>query len=368
MGKQNIHAIVMPNKVCNLACKYCYVLHKNTERMSLALAERVVDELLTYNDPASATRLIWHGGEPMLAGIDFYRHICQYIHANYPSNLVEHYIQTNGTLLKADWVDFFLAEDFRVGVSLDGWKEMHDACRKTRGQRGTFDIIFRNIMQARERGLIVGVLSVITRQMLGHEEELFDFFYRNKLDFGFHPITCLTPEMEDELSITWQEFADVTMKLFKLGLYQPEPRVTSVTPTMHYVMALMMGCPSGFCVLSENCASEYISVEPTGRVHVCDRFAGNPDLAFGNIAVESLHDILDSPVRREFLKRWEIVQEKCGDCQWSAICYGGCPHEAYAKKGTIFEPDANCEAYKTIFHQVSETISIELTAANVEVQ
>ncbi len=362
MSQQNIHAIVMPNKICNMTCTYCYVLEKPSERMSLAIAERVVDELLDHNDPTQPTRFIWHGGEPMLAGINFYRQICSYIHNHYPNSnhIVQHFVQTNGTLLTEDWIDFFLEEEFSVGVSLDGWQELHDACRKTRGGQGTFDRVFQNIMLARKKGLIVGVLCVVTQHTIGHEEELFRFFYEHRLDFGFHPITSLTPWMDEELSITPEEFTDVSIKLFDLGFFQPEPRFTDVTPTLHYATAIMMGCPSGFCVLAESCAEEYLSVEPNGRVHVCDRFAGNADLAFGNIVENSLEEILQSPVRQRFLNRWCELKTKCGGCHWASICYGGCAHEAYAKTGSIFEPDPNCQAYQRIFCHISDTISREL--------
>lgn len=356
----NLHAIIMPNTACNLACSYCYVLDKTAERMSISLAEHVVDELLNYNNPVEPTRLIWHGGEPLLAGLSFYRNICGYISSKYPNHNVEHFIQTNGTLLNDKWIDFFLERSFRVGVSLDGWKELHDACRKTRKGKGSFDTVFRNIMRARERGLIVGVLSVITRESLGHIEKLFQFFYENKLDFGFHPITSLTPDTDDKLAIRWEEFADVSIKLFDLGFFQPEPRVTTATPTLHYARAVMMNHPSGFCVLDEACGRDYISVEPNGFVHVCDRFAGNDGLAYGNLAETGLLEILASPVRQMFLDRWKNLAFECQECQWKLVCYGGCPHEAYARNGTILSRDPNCEAYKRIFAHVAKTISREL--------
>lgn len=365
LSQTNIHAIVMPNEICNLACSYCYVLEKHSGRMSVTLAERIIDELLAHNTPDRPTRLIWHGGEPMLAGIEFYKHVCSYIRSRFPGHEVEHYIQSNGTLLTDEWIDFFLEEQFQVGVSVDGWEELHDACRKTRDGRGSFASILQNVLHAQSRGLVVGILSVVTRHTLGKEEELFRFFYEHRLDFGFHPITSLTPWMDQQLAITSDEFADTSIKLFDLGFFQPEPRVTSVAPTIHYVTALLLGCASGFCVMSEACAEEYLSFEPNGRVSVCDRFSGNSDLSFGNIGENSLSEILESPVRQAFLHRWQKTQELCQDCEWKPICNGGCPHDAYVRTGSIFERDSNCGAYKKIFQHISRTLADQLEGATV---
>lgn len=331
--------------------------------MSVSLAKHLVDELLTFNSPSKPTRLIWHGGEPMLAGINFYDEICQYIVDHYPQHNVEHYIQTNGLLLNEEWVDFFLARDFKVGVSMDGDQPIHDACRKDINGRGSFEKVFHNVKNARQRGLIVGFLSVITQYSLGHEEEIFRFFYENRFDFAFHPITSLTPEMDKNLAITPQEFADVTIKLFNLGFTQPYPKVTNVSPTMHYAMAVIMGCPSGFCVMAKSCAEEYISVEPDGQVQVCDRFSGNSELSFGNISTSPLSEILKSPIRQDMLERWERVKEKCGNCEWANICFAGCLHEAYTHSGTIFSKDPNCQAYKQIFSHIFFAIRNELDKA-----
>lgn len=360
MAQGNIHAILMPQKTCNLVCNYCYVLEKPTGRMSMALARHIIDELMAHNQPGSPTRLIWHGGEPLLAGLRFYRSICDYIRQTYPAYKVEHLIQTNGTLLTDPWIDFFLEYEFRVGVSLDGWRELHDACRRTAHGTGSYDRIFANIMHARRRGLIAGVLAVVTQHTLGHARQLFDFFAEHKLDFGFHPITSLTPEADEQLAIDPAAFADFSIEMFDLAFFQPEPRFTAATPTLHYLMAVMLGCSSGFCVLAEACAEEYISIEPSGRVHVCDRFAGNADLAFGNIATDGLEKLLNSPQRQQFLRRQETIRELCGDCRWFAVCNGGCPHEAYARYGTILSRDPNCLAYQRIFDHVADTVRQEL--------
>jgi uncharacterized protein len=361
MRLHNFHAIIMPVETCNLACSYCYVLEKPKTRLSINLALHIIDELLLHNDPSKVTRLIWHGGEPMLAGLSFYRSVCIYMHHKYPDHQIEHLIQTNGTLLKDEWIEFFQAERFKVGVSLDGSQAIHDSCRKTIDGKGSFKIVYENVQKARAKGLITGFICVLTRNSIPYIQELYDFFHNHKFDFYFHSITSMTSEMESQLAISTSEFADASNKLFDLGFYQPEPRVTEVNPTVHYARSLLLGSASGYCVMSEACADEYFSFEPNGLVSACDRFAGNTKLSFGNITENSLEEIMKSPVRQEFLDRWRILNEGvCKDCEWGSVCHGGCPHEAYVKNCTILGQDPNCEAYKRIFSHISETISREL--------
>jgi uncharacterized protein len=356
----------MPTDACNLACSYCYVLKKPETRMSTALVNRVVDQILQYNDPRQVTRFIWHGGEPLLAGIAFYHSVCSYIHTAYPEHQVEHLLQTNGMLLKGAWVDFLLAEGFKIGVSLDGWQALHDTHRRTREGLGSFEIVFRNVQEARAKGLITGFICVLTRQSLSHVREIYEFFRDHAFDFSFHGVTSLTPKMVDCLSITPTQFAQASIELVDLGFYQPEPRVTDVNPSMHYIRSILLGRSSGYCVMAQTCAQEYLSVEPNGSVSVCDRFAGTPELSYGNIAELDLTELLQSPVRQKFLERWEMLsQGPCRDCEWSAICHGGCPHEAWVRNGAIDAPDGNCEAYQQIFHHVRDLVARELNREQV---
>lgn len=360
MNSQNLVAIIMPNKICNLACKYCYVIEKPPERMTIALAQRVISELLRYNVPHEPTKIIWHGGEPLLAGLNFFRIICDWIHQNYPTYDVRHGIQTNGMLLTQPWIDFFIAEKFAVGVSLDGPKQLHDVCRLTYDGNGSFDRILQNILRARECGLIVAALCVVTRKTLEYQEELFEFFYSHKLDFGFHPLTPMNVEMRDELGITPTEFTQVSKRLFDQNLAQPEPRVTNATPTLDYVKSVMLGCASGFCTFVESCAREYIGIDPLGNVFVCDRFVDNPETSFGNIADQPIEEILQSPVRQEFLKHRAALIPDCQMCKWIRLCNAGCPHEAYVRTGSIFHPDYYCPTYQQMFQYAYEFVSTHL--------
>lgn len=355
MNGPNLDLIIMPTMACNLACDYCYILHKQPGVMSRQLVEHILSEVLQYNDPGLPTNVYWHGAEPLLAGIDFYRHACSFIHGRYPDHDIRHHIQTNGTLLNEDWFDFFISERITTGVSLDGYRELHDAHRISRDGHGSFDKVFANIMAARKKKLYFDALCVVTRHTLGHEDELFDFCYQNKIAFGVEPLIPETEWMVQELAITPEEYGHVVIRLFDRWLYQSERRIDAVMPAYHFAMALMTGTNS-YCAFAESCAQKYITVAPDGQVYPCIMFAEYPDMTFGNIAESSLEEILDSPVRKEFLKPRSALLNECQKCKWVALCQAGCPYHAFAETGSIMERDSFCRSYRLVFQHVYDTL------------
>lgn len=355
MRAPNIEVILMPTMTCNMACDYCYVVGKYSGIMDLDLAKSVIEQILAHNDPAIPTQVYWHGAEPLLAGIDYYREICAWTREKYGIDAVQHHIQTNGTLLNEEWFDLFIREHVTVGVSLDGPKEIHDAHRKTLGGRGTFEMVFNNIMAARRKKLYFDALCVITRESLNREDEIFDFFFENKIDFGFEPLVPETELMVRDLAITPNEYAQAAIKLFDRWFFQQERILRMVAPPYHYLKAILEGGNS-YCNFSQNCTRHYLTVSPNGTVHSCIMFAGRPAYAFGNISQSSLDTILRSPVRQRMLLDRAAQIRKCRGCRWLSVCNGGCSHHALVGHGTPFAPDMFCESYRMIFdhaHQVA---------------
>jgi uncharacterized protein len=359
MKRPNLDIILMPTLACNLACDYCYILEKQSGMISETVLERALEGVFRHNDPRYPTNIYWHGSEPLLAGIDFYRSVCRLIHQRYGDHEVRHHIQTNGILLNDEWFDFFIEEHITTGVSLDGPKELHDAYRKTHDGRGSFDLVFNNIMAARKKKLYLDALCVITRRTLGHEDELFNFFYEHKISFGFEPLIPENEWMWHELSITPEAYARVSISLFDRWFYQPERRLDAVMPAYHFAHAIMTG-ENSYCKFAGDCANNYITVAPDGQVHSCIMFARDPRLAFGNIAKQTLEEILASPVRREFLKERVSSSNGCEKCRWVTLCHAGCPYQAFVQTGSILERDMFCRSYRLIFDHVSKTIASEL--------
>jgi uncharacterized protein len=355
MNRPNIELILMSTLACNMACRYCYVGQKRAACLDLDLAKRAVEQVVAYNDETRPTNIFWHGAEPLLAGIDYYREICAWTRRRYGRDRVNHHIQTNGTLLDEAWFDLFIEEHITAGVSLDGPQLIHNANRAMQDGRGSFERVYHNIHLAREKRLYLDALVVITRDTLGHEDELFDFFYDNRIEFGFEPVVLERGCSDPSIAITPREYAGVAVRLFDRWLGQPEPRLRTIIPLQDFALGVMSGRNTR-CAFSRSCGRHYLAVDPSGAVYPCVRFGGDAAFCLGDIRTQSLEEIINAPRRLAFLQPRVERIKRCADCQWRNLCNSGCPQHAYAATGAIDQPDPFCASYQLIFNHVSRRL------------
>ena len=146
--------------LCNLGCAYCYYLDKadiyggKEPRMSLEMLETVIREYIAANDVPEVT-FNWHGGEPLVLGLDFYRKAMELERKYADGKTVFNTLQTNGTLLTSEWADFLRENRFLVGISIDGPRDIHDKYRKDKGGAGTFDKVIHGIGLLRAHDSVV---------------------------------------------------------------------------------------------------------------------------------------------------------------------------------------------------------------------
>jgi len=345
---------------CNLSCRYCYLgQEKHTMKIPIGLVERVLSEVLRYNDKECPTEFIWHGGEPLLAGLDFFQEICKIQAGAFREYKIENSLQTNGVLLDGEWARFFLNNNFHVGVSLDGPRDIHNGNRVFPTGRGSFDIILDNVLSARRNGLNLGALCVITKASLGRQADIYAFFKDLSLGFDFGAVTTTAP-----MAITPDEFAEFTIRLFDLWFTDPNPTVT-IDPFTMLVTAMLSSRPVPQCIFEGNCVESYIAVVPDGTVFPCDRFAAYPEFALGNLWRDDLETIMNSPVRARLLSRARIPFFECSTCTIRKFCNGGCPHEALVYNGGFFTPGYFCSSYRQFFLYAIERIQRQIDAATV---
>jgi uncharacterized protein len=328
--------------------------------MPLDLAERVMYEALHHNGKERPTEFIWHGGEPLLAGLPFFKEVRRIQKNVFKEYKIENSLQTNGTLMKEDWIRFFLDEGFHIGVSLDGPEQIHDKNRVFSNGHGSFRLITENLFLSKQMGLQIGILSVLTKATIGHEEEIYQFFKDLGFNFDFSPVTTDSTT----IAITPSEYAQSAIRFFNLWFSDSTPTI-SVRPPASLVAAALLDGFSGECTFTENCAEDYISIGADGSVFPCNRFAGRPDFVYGNINHEKLELILESGVRKRLISRSKSMFPECTSCPIQRFCNAGCPHQALEYNGSYFTRDYFCPAYQQFFPYVIGKVQEQLKQATV---
>jgi len=143
--------------------------------MSEGVLGEIIAKTLSFSD-LDPVQIVWHGGEPMLAGIGFFENVMSLEKKLGKGRRFENHIQTNATLISKQWASFFAKNQFKVGISLDGPKSIHDSCRVYKNGRGSFKDVMCGLDRLHNVGLAPGAIALITKSSLGHPTEIFNFF------------------------------------------------------------------------------------------------------------------------------------------------------------------------------------------------
>lgn len=353
--RQNLTVIYNTTNSCNMACKYCFEgqFEKNINQIKTDSNQyfvSVMDDLISFLEQvqkwnrSQKVNLILHGGEPLLINVCNYRKFFEELKKH--GVRVETSIQTNGTLINAEVIELFKDYSIKVGISIDGDKELNDFQRVDRGGNGFFDRICAGIARCKNAGIPTGCVATITKKTLLNVKAFYEFFAINNLHYRFNPIFAgIVPAQDEKLYITAAEYGKFCIELFK---YWVEDQ-TNLCEIANYedIIRLFVGQVhiKGVCTNSENCYLGFVSVDANGDLYHCHRMCGNAKMRVGNIANMSLEDFMKDAVYME--NRKEILQSgECGECSNWIFCHGGCPYNAFLKEGSFFSKDYFCDAYK----------------------
>jgi uncharacterized protein len=167
--------VVQPTTLCNLNCNYCYIStseRKTRREMALPVVEALVVSMAEQEEPVD---LVWHGGEPLTVRREHFMRMCDLLEPLRQEGRVNHFVQTNATMIDDMWCDFFRGYGFNVGVSIDGPVSVN-AHRVDWSGRETFTRTMRGINTLKRNGLGFSAISVITREAVPAAENILDFF------------------------------------------------------------------------------------------------------------------------------------------------------------------------------------------------
>jgi len=344
--------------ICNLSCDYCYYLKKQSlypDENSFRMPDDILEEYILQHIETSPDPVIpfsWHGGEPTLLGLDYFHKIVELQRKHQPSHRqIINGIQTNGTLIDADWCRFLAAEGFAVGISLDGPQEMHDSHRLTKGGKPTHSQAMRGYELLRKHRIACDILCVVHAHNVHHPAEVYRFFKQIKATYmGFLPLVEPRPDIDGTVSsctVPSEAFGAFLCAIFDEWTSQNIGQIK--VQIFEEAARTALGQEHTLCIFKKSCGDVPV-IEHNGDFFACDHFV-HKEHHLGNIRETRLVDLIEGPRQRAFGQvKWDTLPRYCLECEVLPLCNGGCP-----KDRILRTPDGEaglnylCAGYKRFF-------------------
>ncbi|MCL0058697.1 SPASM domain-containing protein, partial [Dehalococcoidia bacterium] len=336
---------------------YFYRRRRERSELDAATLEIIVREICKSNRGNSEIMFYWHGGEPLLAGIEFYQKAIQYQNSfKERGQRIRNGITTNGTLIDKAWANFFMEYGFQIGVSLDGPEQYHDQYRLYPDGKGSFQDVIRGINILKETGVKFHVISVITNESAVAPRQVLEFFALSDLSDFVNFVPSLGIETGEvisfENSVSPRLYVDFLIEVFDLWLKECKPSLR-VLP-LESVVRAFMGRAQEDCRFAGECERNLV-LDCDGSVLACSTHGYMDSFKFGNIR-HGFASILRSSTYQKYKGYLLGIKERCSGCRWYQICNGGCPREHWLGGyfNNMYRKD--CKDLKHLYKYIEERL------------
>lgn len=360
--------------LCNLDCDYCYYLEKSalypdkqvllsSFKMPEILSEKLIREYIQTQSGQQA-EFIWHGGEPALPGMDYFRKITGWQKKYANGKKIINAFQTNGTLINDEWAEFLATNHFFCGLSIDGPRKLHDKHRRFPNGQGSWEKAANCASLFRKHGVEFNILSVVNATNSKQPAAVYEFLKSLGTPFiQFTPIAeRITLEVSEELSIVSNDYSGETAfmrenvnaedwgnflcRVFDLWIKQDVGRY--FINYFDNTLAAYAGQAPALCTMAPCCACTP-AIEHNGDVYCCDHFVF-PEYKLGNITSGSLRDMVKSDPQLFFEQRkQDTLSQTCRSCEFLFTCGGDCPKNRFTPNGEDFPISCLCEGFRHFF-------------------
>lgn len=353
----SIHILAKPvGPLCNLDCTYCFYLEKKElfpKKQNYTMSVEVLQSYITKYislQPTSLVQFVWQGGEPTLAGLDFFKRAIKLQRHFAGRKQIKNSIQTNGTLLNDEWCEFFKENDFLVGISLDGPREIHDRYRTDHSGGGSFDHVLRGLRLLQKYGVEYNVMATVGKETAYRPLDIYHFFKEEGVEFiqftpviervaGWHELQqglklagLSTVDNEDchqvtEWSVEPEAYGDFLIAIFDEWVRND----VGTTNVMNFEWALnsWLGISSPNCQHAQKCGTA-ILLEHNGDVYACDHCV-YPECKLGNIVNDDPVAMVEKSICDGFGDKKSSLTQSCLECEVLMACWGGCPKHRFNK-------------------------------------
>lgn len=349
----DLYVLVKPvADLCNMKCKYCFYrevaannLQDNHVLMNEETLENLVKKAIAFTE--GVLTMAFQGGEPMLAGLDFYKKVVA-LQKKYGKKdiCIQNHIQTNGLLINEEWSEFFAQNHFFLGISVDGIAETHDANRLDDHGNATFEIIQKKITLLKQKQVPFNIVTVVTDAVADQAEAIYQAYKKD--DLLYQQYIPYIPSCEQKYqALHAEKFGTFLNTVFDLWYADMIRGQAVYNRYFENLAALLTGLKTECCGMRGYCETQLV-IDSDGYVYPCDFYAIK-EYQLGNINRDSFCEITQSNKREAFIKESLVLCEDCAACEFLHICRGGCRRYRQKPTQSTLEVNYLCEGYKIFF-------------------
>ncbi|EHN68754.1 anaerobic sulfatase maturase [Aliivibrio fischeri] len=365
------------SSVCNLNCTYCYYLEKEKiypEQKNYLMdddtLERYIEQYINAQD-VGEVHFVWQGGEPTLAGIEFYVKALKLQKKYARGKKIFNSLQTNGILLNESWCNFFYENQFLIGVSIDGPEDLHDTYRVTRQGKTTFNKVMDAIQLLKKYQVEFNTLTVVSDVNVKYPERVYEFLKatgssyiqfiplleREAQQGSYGDLYYIDPSYTKKSQVTsWSvnslEYGEFLSRIFDIWVRKDIDKV--YVQMFDTTLGAWCDQPAQLCIFSETCGHAF-ALESNGDIYQCDHYV-YPEYKLGSLHNDELKNINQSEIAIQFGQdKKSTLSNACIKCDYRFACHGGCPkHRFISISNSPYLHNYFCEGYKYFFRH-SET-------------
>lgn len=352
MSKLNAIVFKPVGDSCNFKCDYCYYRGKSEigelyrGNNLRTVFEKVKDYILNTEEVKKELGIYWHGGEPLLAGKEFYKKAIQIENeVFFPDIKINNQIQTNGSLVDEEWIDLFKELKLEVELSFDALPEIHDLHRKDTLGKPTSERALAAFRLLSENGMKPSVLSVTSKEMIGREKEIYDYLMSIgmcNIDFLF-PVPPYTDTQDPD------DYGNFMINMLNVILEHGDKSFH--VRTLDNLIAKALGYPPILCALSiPNICGTFPLIEGNGNVYYCDTMAKSIGSYLGNIFEEDFFILMKKRDNFKTKKGTEAKFGPCKGCEWWLTCSSGCMASRVSGR------QYHCSSFNRLYNTVKEVV------------
>lgn len=326
---KHISILIKPaSSLCNIRCKYCFYANVSSLRkirsygkMKKEVTEKMITNIFANLENGDQLTLAFQGGEPTLAGLNYYKNIVQLISEQDKKINVHYAIQTNGIIINDQWCQFLKVNKFLVGLSIDGHPLYHDLNRLDSKGRGTYLRVLQTKKLFDQYAIEYNILCVLTNPLAKDAKKVFQFIKDQHVDF-VQFIPCLDTESRSSYALTPKRFASFYQHFFKLWVSELEKGNYISIKLFDDILNLLVRKQVTACGILGNCQVQYV-IEADGSCYPCDFYVLD-EYRMGDIQEKSLRELFEQDISKKFICEKNEIQKECQTCSFQQMCNGGC--------------------------------------------